>query len=168
MWKADFCNQLSSVWSRCWGARLQQGRVLQFGQYNTAAVLRETLEKWTLIYQGDWHNKLVFGTMSLFPCNLRPIPSLELDGLGHTATLVSGLMSAAIEWITLITRTQTQWSINNSRLGDVAVANWKYSPTIEELVYIYISYSYNPGYVIIPPILVFICSEWGVRITGDI
>ena len=97
--------------------------------------------------------------MSLFPCNLRPILSQELDGLGHTATLVSGLMSAAIEWITLITLIQTQWSINNSCLGDVSVANWKYSPTIEELVYIYISYSYNPGYVIIPPILVFICSE---------
>ena len=46
---------------------------------------------------------------------------------------------------------QTQWSINNSRLGDVSVANWRYSQTIEELVYIYISYSYNPGDVIIPP-----------------
>ena len=45
----------------------------------------------------------------------------------------------------MITLIQTQWSINNSRLGDVAVANWRYSPTIEELVYIYISYSYNPG-----------------------
>ena len=47
---------------------------------------------------------------------------------------------------------QTQWSINNSCLGDVSVANWRYSQTIEELVYIYISYSYNPaGDVITPP-----------------